>query len=83
LLQVEEARRADNDAVLSADNRERHRAASISPGQSGLDVFDSLSPDPRDRAPLIEQGIARGRRDQSVDVAVFQRLELDVFSLQS
>ena len=77
-LQVPEARRPDDGAVIHADDRERRRAAGLPPGQGGIDVARSLHFALRDGTPLVEREVSRRGGHQAIDVAVLKRFETNV-----
>jgi len=78
VLQVPEARRADDDSVIHTDNGERHRSAGVPPGEGGVDVAGGLDLALRDGTPLVEGGIRCRGGYQAVDMAVVERFEADV-----
>src|SRR6266478_9157276 len=89
-LQVKEACRPDDDTVIHAivqsvvqsvvrsDDRERHRAAGVPPGQSGVDVARRFVLALRDRTPLVEGGVRCRGGYHAFNVTIFKRLETNV-----
>src|SRR4029077_17621905 len=77
-LDIPEARRADEDSVLLANDGERHRGAGTAPSQRGIDVAGDLGLALGDRTPLVERWIGGTRRDDTVDVAEVERFETNV-----
>src|SRR5208283_2334176 len=81
-LQVPETGRPNDDTVSQPDDRERHRAAGITPGQSGVDVAGGLDLALRDGTPLVEEGVSCRGGYKAVDVAVVKRFETNVSAWQ-
>src|SRR5277367_677591 len=53
-LDIKKSRGSNHDSVLSSDNRERNRAASLAPGDRSIDVTGGLAPVLRHRTPLVK-----------------------------
>src|ERR1700688_2183970 len=87
-LQVKEARRPDDDTVIhsivqfvvQSNDRERHRAASIPRGQSGVDIARRFGLALRDSTPLVEGGVSCRGGCQAFDVTLFKRFETNVLT---
>ena len=69
--------------VFLSDDSKRNCSARVLPRQSGLDVSCGRCFAGWDGTPLVEFGIVAGCGYQAVDVAVFQRFQADVLTLQS
>lgn len=74
-LDIPEARRSNDRTVARPHNRKRQGAASIPPGQSDVDISDSLRLALWNRTPLIQPRVSRCSDDQPVGVSARQRFQ--------
>jgi len=74
-LEIPEPGRANDDAVIHADNCEWHRAPGFLAGQRGINIAGHLFPALRDETPLIQRRVRCRRRHQAVNVPVLKGFE--------